>query len=161
MPFTLFYIIEDAKGDKSTVNIEVPSTVVLTDIPDLVQTFAELVNDMVQGGIVSGGVTLEIDLTGVSTVAALAADVQEKAAYTFRGVNGFLKRLTIPTILESVFHLNSREVDTTLPSQAAFITAMTDGVTLTSTNVVQPCDSRGDDLDTLNDAREAWGRARR
>lgn len=161
MPYTLFYVIADAKGDKSVVNIEVPSTVVLTDIPDLVQTFADLINDMVQGAILSGGVTLEIDLTGVSTVAALAADIQEKAAYTFRGVNQFLKRLSIPTVLESVFQLNSREVDTTLPSQAAFITAMTDGVTLTSTNVVQPTDYRGDDLETLVDAREAWGRARR
>lgn len=161
MPFTLFYVIADAKGDKSVVNIEVPSTLVLTDVPDLVQAFADLVDDITNGALLSGGVTLEIDLTGVSTVANAISDVQEKAAYTFRGVNGFLKRLTLPAVIETIFSTNSREVDTTLPSQAAFITAMTDGITLPSTNVVQPTDYRGDDLETLVDAREAWGKSRR
>lgn len=161
MPYTLFYVIEDPKGDKSTVNIEVPDTMALSDIPELVQVFGELIDDMIQGLIVSAGLTISVDLTSVQTVAAAAADVQEKVAYVFRGVNGFLKRLTIPAVIESIFLPNSRMVDTTLPTQAAFITAMEDGVTLTSTNEVAPTDVRGDDLITLVDAREAWGRSRR
>jgi len=160
--FEIYVVVEDAKGDKSTVAIPIPAPTALSDIPEAVQDMTALLVPMVTGGIVGAGMRVEVDVTGVSTaVAGAVADVQEKARFVFRGANMFLKSLSIPTFPEALFVAGSNEVDITDTDVAAFVTAMEDGFLLSSTNTILPCDGRGDDLDDLVEAVEAWGKARR
>jgi hypothetical protein len=163
MAFEVYVIVQDAKGDKSTISIPVPSDITLTDIPEIVQDMTEFLVPMVTGGIVSAGLRVEVDVSGVSTtIAGAASDVQEKARFVFRGVNGFLKTLHIPTFLEDLFVAGTPDVDTTDVDVAAFVTVMEDGWLLDdAVTAVEPCDIRGDDLEDLVTAVEAWGKARR
>lgn len=162
MPFFMWFVIRDAKGDKSTVEIPIPDSVALTNLAPAVVAMTDLIADLMTGAIERAGVTLDVDISSLALpgIAGLVSDVQEKAAFAFRTVDGFIKRLTLPTVDESILFLpGSREVDVTDTNVAAFVTAMTDGFTAGA--LIQPCDSRESDLDSLEDAREAWGRSRR
>ena len=159
MAINVYYRIADAKNDTSTVMIPLPSTVAITDLNDYVTDLAAIIQPLVNGTLLEAGFAV-----GVSVVpwpiAAGISDVQEKARYVFRTAGGWLKSLSIPTVLESIFSPGSREVDTSDPDVAAFVTAMVDGITVASTNNIEASDRREDDLTNLVQATEAWGRAR-
>lgn len=165
-PIEVFYTVQDADGDKSTITIPVPSATPLLDLPLFVQQMEPLLDALTNGGLVSAGFTVEVDLSAAwPAAAAVIADVQEKAQFAFRTLGGFVKRISIPTILESVFGGGgaSDQVDTTNPDVMAFVAAMENGIDLTGiggSGTVQPCDSRDDDLVSMEYAVEAWGKKR-
>lgn len=162
MPITLFYVVTDG-NDTSRIEIDIPTATTLANTLSAVGAFAALINPLVQGGLLSAGFTVETDVSGTwGVVHQLLADVQEKAEFVFRTAGGFIKRLNLPTVNEAIFAGggNSPQVDTSDEDVAAFITAMTDGVTVNAT-VVAPVDSRGDDIASLSDARENWGKRRK
>jgi hypothetical protein len=161
---TLFFVLQDADNDPSRVEIEIPSSTSATNALALVPVVGELIHDIVNGGLVKAGITIEVD-TGVAfagwgPVATLIADIQEKAEFSFRTVQGNLKKINLPTFLEDLFIPQTKEVDTSDPAIAAFVTAMEDGLTVNST-LVQFTDQRGEDLLYLEGAVENWGKARR
>lgn len=163
MAINVYVKIRDAKGDTSTVTIPIPTSTSLADAALFAAAIADLIDPLVSGGIVGAGFSVGVDLTTVTTVPAAISDVQEKAMFVFRTINGFLKRLHLPTFEEGKFVPNSVNVDQSDPDVAAFITAMTEGIDLTSaggSGVVAPVDTRGEDLELLETAIEAWGRAR-
>jgi hypothetical protein len=162
MALEAYFVVEDAKGDKSTIAIPFSSIGDWTEIPELVQDLADLIDPLINGGIVTAGMRLEIDVSSVTDgIADALADVQERARFVFRGENGFLKSLHLPTFLETKMVPNSADVNTADADVAAFVTALEDGITLSTLAVHQPSDNRGDDLETLVSATESWGRNRR
>lgn len=162
MAFEAYFVVADADGETSTIAVPIPVTVTLTDIPEIVGDLGALIQPMLYGTIVTAGLRVDVDVAGfTSGVAGTLADVAEKARFVFRGANGFLKSLSLPAVAEDIIN-TSGDVDLTDTDVAAFVTAMEDGFTLDDTvTTVQPCDVRGDDLVTLVEAREAWGRSRR
>ncbi|HEX2898414.1 MAG TPA: hypothetical protein VHS96_01725, partial [Bacteroidia bacterium] len=149
--------------------IPIPDGVSFTNAQDFLISMAESIRLLTTGGLYKAGVSFEIDLSasnpglgfaGWGPVATLASDVQERAEFVFQTANGFLKRLNLPTIDESIFVPNSSVVDTSDPDVAAFVTAMEDGITVNAT-LIQPVDLRGEDITTLVSATENWGKARR
>lgn len=159
MAVSLFFTIQDAKGDKSTVEIPFPSATAVGVLAAAVPAVAALINPLVNGGLVAAGFKVEVAVPAWGPTALLVSDIQEKAEFQFRGVNGFLKRLNLPTFDEAFFVPSSKNVDTADADVAAFTNFMTDGITVSAT-LIQPTDIRGDDLVTLEKARENWGRAR-
>jgi hypothetical protein len=159
MPIQTYYTLQDAKGDKSTVIVPIPDGTDFDDIIEFVQEMADLLDPLTNGTLVDAGFTMSVAFTPWAVASAIA-DVQEKARFVFRTVGGFVKSLSLPTILEDIFLAGSKDVDTSDPDVAAFVTAMVDGLTLTSTNTIEPVDSRDEDLTDLNSAVEAWGRSR-
>lgn len=162
MAINVSFSISDAKGDISTVTVQVPESTSYEDAVLFGQQMAGLIEPLVNGTLRSVTVTIPVAFTPWS-LADAASDIQEKAAFGFRTVNNFIKRLSIPTILESIFNLGSKDVDTTDPDVAAFVTAMESGIDLTGaggTGTVAPVDTRDEDLVALDYAREAWGRSR-
>src|SRR3972149_1428064 len=93
-------------------------------------------------------------------VPGTTADVQEKARFVFRTVGGFFKSISLPTFVESLFSAGSKDVDLTDTDVAAFVTAMIAGITVASTETVEPSDVREADITELEAASEAWGNAR-
>lgn len=158
------FVIEDADGDKSTVAIDFAGGFA-GNIDGLIETGWALINPLVNGHLVSGSVTLEADISGlVNAAAAAIADVQEKAAFVFASVDGFLKTITLPTVVETIFGSSggSKQVDVTNTDVAAFITAMEDGFDDGGGTPVEvnPTTSHGEDLITLRKAEQAWGKSR-
>lgn len=161
MPLNVYFNIQDATGEVSTVTIPIPASTALTNIPGTVLAFAQLLAPLSDGGLVSAGVQVQVDVSGAwGATALLISDVQEKAEFAFRAVNGFLKRLNIPAFPEALFVPGTSQVDVTEASVAAFITAMEDGVTVNAT-VIQPTDIHNNDLVNNEYAVENWGRRRR
>jgi hypothetical protein len=157
---SLFFNIVDAKNESSTVEIEFPSATPVGVLAAAVPAVAVLINPLVQGGLKSAGFKVEVDVPTWGAGALLVSDVQEKAEFALRGVNGFLKRLNLPTFDEAFFTPTTKNVDLSDPDVAAFTDFLTDGITVSAT-LIQPTDIRGDDLVTLESATENWGRRRR
>lgn len=158
MAINVYYRISDAKNDSSTVMIPLPDTVAIADLTTYVQDLAAIIQPLVNGTLLEAGFAVGVDVVPWN-VAAGISDVQEKARFVFRTAGGWLKSLSIPSVVESIFHPGSREVNQADPAVAALVTAMVDGITV-NTNTIEPSDRRGDDLTNLVQATEAWGRAR-
>lgn len=168
MAFSIYFNIGDAKGDTSTVTVPVPTTTDVADAALFVEAIGPLIGALTGGSLVSAGVNIEVDTSGIGgfTAASTLSDVQEKARFAFRTAGGFLKSLSLPTFIESKF-VNSgagKEVDLTDTDVSSFVTAMEDGLSVTGlggTGTVSPSDYRGDDIVSIEEAREAWGKYRK
>lgn len=168
MAFSVYYVVSDAKGDTSTVTVPIPDTTDVADAALFVEALGPLIGALTDGALESAGINVEVDASGIGGWAAAStlSDVQEKARFAFRTAGGFLKSLSLPTFIESKL-VNSgagKEVDLTDGDVSAFVTAMEDGLSVTGlggTGSVFPSDYRGDDITTLVEAREAWGKYRR
>lgn len=161
MPHYVYISIKDEKGDISTISFPFPDSTPVTDLALLPSAIWNLVNPLVTGGLVEAGFRYVANIAATS--ASAGADVQEKGEFILRTVNGFLKRLNIPTFLESLFNSGSKEINQADGDVAAFITLLEDGIDLAGSGgsgVVQPCDIRGEDLETLEAAIENWGKRR-
>jgi hypothetical protein len=160
MAVSLFFTITDAKGDPSTVDFPFPDATPVAVLAAAVPAVAALLQPLITGGLKTAGFKVEVDVPLFGPVATLASDVQEKAEFAVRTVNGFLKRLNLPTFDEAFFVPNTKEVDRTDPDIQAFVDFLEDGITVSAT-LIQPTDDRGEDLVTVERARENWGRRRR
>lgn len=161
MPAYIYYTVTDDYGSLSTVEVEFPITTPLSDLPLLLQAFADLINPLVEGGLEQAGIVVPVDITWAA--AAVGSDVQEKAEFYFTTEGGFSKTLNLPAILEDYFLPNSKHIDLTDFDIAAFVSAIEDGIDLSGaggSGTVQPCDQRGEDIIFLEKAIENWGKRR-
>lgn len=156
MPISVFWKTRDAKGDVSTREVYLPVATTAAAAVTFAGSFIALIDDITSGEIVSAGVNLEIDISGLTNSPVSTADLQEMARFAFRDAAGFLTSITIPTFPEVYFLAGTNQVDTAQANVAAFITAMEDGLAGTS-----PTSLHEDDLTALETAVEAWGNARR
>lgn len=160
---TLFFTIADADGDKSRVEFPIEDTfVTLGNVGGIIEDVWDIINPLVNGHLVTAGFSFEADISGFTNVAAGAlGDVQEKAEFVFRTVEGFVKRLNIPAFVETLFGSSggSKDVNLADTGVAAFVTMMTDGLPVGGDDVLFT-DTHGDALSTLEAARENWGRRR-
>lgn len=157
--FSVYFNIIDNKGNSSRVEIPLPGTVAMADLPGAVQAFGALVDPLITGGLRNAGFTVEVDIPGFSGLAGTLSDVQEKATFALRTAGGYLKRLGLPTFNETLIIPASSAVNTAQADVAAFVDALEGGVTVNG-HVILPCDYRGDDLASLESAYEDWGRRR-
>lgn len=122
-----------------------------------------LISPLINGTLVNAAFTVDVDISGFTiAVASAISDVQEKAEFVFRTANGFIKRLNLPTIVESVFGSAGRSdaVDVTDEDVAAFVTAIEDGFDLGGGTTVGVVNEHDEDVTTLVAARENWGKRR-
>lgn len=155
-------VIADADGDKSIIPIDFTGGFA-GDIDALIENAWAIVNPLVNGQLVGASVTLEADITGlVNAAPAAIADVQEKAEFIFRTVGGFLKKITLPTFIETFFtgSGSGKTVDVTQSEVTAFIAMMEDGVG-DGTVDINPTTSHGEDLFAFVEGRQSWGKNRR
>lgn len=158
-------VIADGNGEKSVVPIDF-SGGFTGDILGLLENAWAIVNPLVTGTLVGANVTLEADISGfVNAAASALSDVQEKATFVFKSVDGFLKSISLPTFDETKF-VNSGAGDTcdlTNTDVAAFVAMMTDGVDDGAGTPVEinPTTSHGEDLSALVKTHQSWGKNRK
>jgi hypothetical protein len=165
---TIFYTVADGDNDASVISIPV-SLVDTLDGAALAYAIGygwDIINPLINGTLINAGITVEIDIAGfTNTAAAAISDVQEKAEFVFRAVGGFLKRLTLPTFIETFFTGSGagKEIDTTQSEVTAFNTLITAGFheALVSTDPLTPITDHGEDITAYLEGHQAWGKNRR
>lgn len=156
MALAILYSIQDAKGQTSTMEINIPTATTLANATTFAQAMAGLLNAVTTGAITRIGVVLSVALPGgIRTGALTNSDVEEGARFQFRTALGNLTATRVPTFLETLIASNSRAVDLEDTDVAAFVTAMEDGI-----GGVTPTDKRGEDVAALTSAREQFQSSR-
>lgn len=163
-PYQFFYNISDADGDVSRFTLDVdPTSVTLANMPAIAEAAWNIVNPLLNGHLESVGVTIEMDTSGYTNVVAdVIADVQEGAEFVYNAVGGFLKRITLPTFIETFFTNSGagKVVDTSAAAVVAFNTMMTAGI-LEGVTLHQPQTIHGEDLTSAKIGRQKFGKNRR
>ncbi len=165
MTFAILFSIQDEKTKTSTTEVKLPGATDFDDARLFAGELAKLIDPLVTGAITRIGLVHDLDLStlGLTPAAAANSDVEEGARFQFRTEGGFYSGLRLPTFDEALIAAGSRAVDVEDTAVAAFITAMRTGINLTGvggSGVIQPCDSREEDLTALEFAREQFQSSR-
>lgn len=150
--------VRDRKGKTSTTEIKIPTGLTLANMIEFAQDLASLIDPITSGQIINVGIGIRVDLSslGLTAAAGTTADVEEKGQFQFGTALGTYTTVNIPCIGDLDVVDGSDELDQSDADIAAFITAMTGGITLTDTSVVQPTDAREEDITSLVYARERF-----
>lgn len=168
MATTIFYTVADGDNDPSVISIPVAF---VDTLDGAALAFAleygwDIINPLLNGTLINAGITIEVDIGDYTNAAAAAiSDVQEKAEFVFRAVGGFIKRISLPTFIETFFTGSGagKEVDVTQSQVTAFNTLIVDGFheALVSTEPLTPTTDHAEDITTFVEGHQAWGRNRR
>jgi len=165
---TIFYTIADADNQESVISIPVSFASIIDGdgMAFAVEYGWDIINPLLNGTLVRAGITVEIDIgTFTNVAAAVISDVQEKALFTFNAVGGFIKKISLPTFIETFFTGAgaNRDVDITQAEVLAFTALMEDGFheALVSTDPLTPVTDHGEDVTTFIEGHQLWGSNRR
>lgn len=167
MSLTVFYTIRDADNDTSTISFQVDETAWLihNDHAFLMEAAWDIINPLVNGQLVTAGFTWQVNVGDfTNAAAAVISDVQEKAEFVFEAVGGFIKRISLPTFIETFFTNAGagKEVDITQAPVLAFIGLMEDGVPeqLVPVTPIPVKTDHGEDVTTFLEGHQSWGKRR-
>lgn len=168
MATTIFYTVADGDNDASVISIPVEfvSTLEGASLAFAVEYGWDIINPLLNGTLINAGITIQVDIADfTNAVAAVTSDVQEKAEFVYRAVGGFIKRITLPTFIETFFTGAGagKEIDVTQAEVTAFNTLITVGFeeALVSTEPLTPVTDHGEDITTYIEGHQAWGKNRR
>lgn len=162
MPASITFIIkdEDEKGTGSFV-VNVPESISLANMVGFGLELAPLVDAVIRGRIAGISLNIDIELApgAVNTTASPGSDLEEGARFSFATAANVPTFMRIPTFNEALMVTGADDVDLSLPSVAAFVSAIEDGLDATPGGgdaVVQPVDSRGEAITTVLTAIESF-----
>lgn len=159
------YTVLDAKGQKSTMQINFPTTAGnstnIDTLVDFARTTAPLIDALIRGQIVGVGIGIAVDLAGVTLKASpvATADVEEGGRFQWRTGLNTLTKFRLPTFDEDFISPGSNAVDIADPDVDAFVDRILEGRTILLSNV-SPSDDRGEDITSLDVAVESFGSSR-
>ncbi len=153
----VFVTIQDKAGLKSTMIVHIPIATTPQDALDFADLLINEIDPIINGGIVSAGVTLAADIAGHEAIGS-TSNVQERGEFVWNTENGFLHSVGVPTWIETLVVAGSRQLDVAQVDVEDFVEAMEDGLAVPSTNLIVPVDSRGEDLTTRKSALERFRR---
>jgi hypothetical protein len=165
---SVFYTVADADGDQSVISIPVNflDTLDGASLAYAVKFGWDIINPLLNGTLINAGITIQMDTSTFTNLAAAAvSDVQEKAEFVYRAVGGFIKRISLPTFVETFLTSAGagKEVDVTQAEVTAFNLLMTDGFdeAIVSVNPLNPVTDHNEDITTFVEGHQAWGKNRR
>ena len=168
MATTIFYTVSDGDNDPSVISIPVnfEDTLDGAALAYAVKYGWDIINPLLNGTLINAGITIQMDIAAYTNAAAATiSDVQEKAEFVYRAVGSFLKRITLPTFIETFLTGSGagKEIDVTQSEVTAFNTLMTAGFheALVSTQPLTPVTDHNEDLVTYIEGHQAWGKNRR
>lgn len=155
------YTVEDAKGEKSSFNINFPDSVDIAILKLFARSTAEMIDDLIKGRITAIGVGLQVDMAGltVKTTANADADVEEGARFSWRTALNTLTSFRLPTFDETFLNAGTRQVNTANVAVNTLVQRILAGQTQGVINV-SPSDDRGEDVTALESATESFTRSR-
>lgn len=162
---SVVYTIRDEKGANSLMQVNVPSSISITDVALFAQQMAPLINSLITGAITRIGVALTIGLpAGLRASPLSGSDVEEGGRFQFRTSLGNFTSTRVPTFDESKVNAGTADIDTTDADVLAFVNSMLSGIDLVGlggSGIIQPSDTRDEDITALEFAREQFQNSRR
>lgn len=148
----------DAKGKTSFTKVKVPTGFTISGYLDFGTIMAGLIADLSNCRLTRASFCVGLDLSS-STIKAVAgglSDIAQKALFGFSTVvSGLRTKLKMPSISETKMVLGSDVLDQSDADVASFISAMENGIVVTG-GTIEPTDLRGNNVSTLNYARELF-----
>lgn len=154
----IIYSFRDAKGKTATTEVKVPTGISIANMVEFAKEMAVLIDAVTRGVITSVLIGIGVDISALSLASNpfSDADVEEKGVYQLGTEGGFYTTIAIPCHDDDDTVDGSDAIDTADTDIAAFIAALTGGIELTDTSVVEPCDAREDDVTTIVWSRERF-----
>jgi len=162
MAITITYSIRDGKGKAGQCSVKIPETTSTQDTKEFAQEMGELIVALIDGEVTNISAAIDVDLTAgiLAQSAAANSDREEGAQFNFSVQGGFYTGTRIPTFKESLMVSGDEDVDVAQQAVDDFVDAMVNGITLTSTATVAPCDMRDTGITGLSSAYDAFQRSR-
>lgn len=152
MPAAIVVTIEDGKGIKSDMLINIPTATTVANATTFINSLLALIDPLISGRIVRAGLCYAIALPGGLTGTANAlSDVEEGAKFSFISTAPFKTGFRIPTFNETLLLSGTKQVDITDTDVDAFVDMIVAG-----NGTVAPVDGRDADITALNYAREQF-----
>lgn len=150
----------DDKNKTSFTKVRVPTGLSITDMLEFAQAMAQLLANLSAGQITRASISIGLDLSAATikpVIISQAADTLKKGFFQFKAALDarFKMRMKIPAFSETKIVAGSGEVNQVDAAVAAFMTAMEDGIPVTSATI-QPTTNRANDIDSLDFAREIF-----
>jgi len=148
----------DGEGEKSFTKIHVPTGFTIAQYTEFAQAMGQLLANLSDGAITGASFCVGINLSG-ATIKALVttgADIAQKAMFGFGTIlAGFRTKLKLPAFRTALITSGSDSVNQAHADIVAFTSAMENGIVVTG-GTISPTDLRGNDVDSLNYARELF-----
>lgn len=153
----LTYSIQDAKGATSIAKINFPDSTDIAILKTFAASTATMINAIITGKIISAGIGLEVDLSSATIRSAPDpdSDVEEGARFIWNSAIGALPSFRLPTFDEAKMVSGTRLVDLTDTDVDAFHDRIIAGQTVGLINV-SPSDDHGEDIESVQSARESF-----
>lgn len=124
--FEIKYYVYDEANEKSTFSIFVKPTFTLADYVETAIGLAEFIDIVIHGKF--GGIAdlcLDVDISGLTNnLEAVDSDVEEVGYFQFLSFDGYPVSCNLPGIGDDQVLAATRELDTSDPAIAAFISGM-------------------------------------
>lgn len=154
---SVIYGVRDGEGKKSHFEINLPDGLTIVEIVDFATGMVPLVLALINGGLVSVGLSVNLDdiLSVGDDTASASSDVEEGARFQFETNGGYATSVRLPTFDEAKLVSGTNRVNQVDADVIAFNLAMLTGIGGTS-----PCDKRGDDITGISFEREDFQSSR-
>lgn len=154
--------IEDGEKHKATQLLHLPSGATYAQASAAADGLAALVLGLTTGRITNVSLSQARPLpAGNPAVGAGVGDVELKGAFSFLTSGNHVYRTSVPAFDKATFVPDDTdEIDQSLAPVSDFIDAMIAGVDVSGT-MIQPTDSRAEDVAALISALEAYGKKRK
>jgi len=154
--FALTYTYQDDSGDTATNAIHVPNNFSLAQLTEFGRSMADLIDNIVEGLIMSLDLTITADISGLTGNSAQPlGDVQECGTFQFVTVDNRNVEVNLPGISEGLVLAGSDDIFQAAGAVAPFIAAMENGIVVTG-GTIAPCDVNEDDITDVVLARETF-----
>jgi len=153
--------VRDGSGHYSYPSIHVPDTATITDITEIGQQFATLMDDVMDGVVLAISSTQRVALPGGLDVVLATSDVEKGGLLLMQTALGTTSRLRIPTLKEAVISSGSDDINLEQTEMAALVTLLEDGFTTSDTGLVQIVEYRGEDITNVLSGAEDFQRTRK
>lgn len=161
LTWELSLTLEDEEGKKSVVSMHLPGGTLQADAEAFASAISLLIDVITGAKITRIALALIVTLPGGLKSDALAeSEVEIGARFGFIDAQAFRTSLRVPSFLQALLVTGSNSVDVEDSDVAAFVSAMTEGLTPIST-LVQPSTNRSDDIVSMSTAIEAFTKTRR
>jgi hypothetical protein len=159
---TMHYDFRDEKGKTSFTEIKVPTGFSIAQLTEFAAASAQVLINASHVACTGVSINIAIDISAsLTNVVTVGANVAKKAFFQFQSaIGGLIAKFKIPTLDESNVVAGTDQLDIVAAPVAAYIAAIEDGLDIGAGVFIQPTDKRGNDLTTLDFARELHQRRR-
>ncbi len=154
----IFSFVDD-KGKTATTSVNIETTHTLAGALEFAQEVAVLINNVTTCKITAVNVSAPVDISGLglATSPGATSDIEEKGVFQYETAGGWKTSVSVPGWSDLLVLSGTDTIDIADSDVAAFNDMMIDGITPTTyATLVEPSDTREDDIDSLDWARERF-----